>query len=94
MVHHEVVPVLVLPLFDLVDLHLHAKLQLFLEFAEFDLVAVDEVFLLQLKLLHEMLDGVLELLLLLFSFGNIINVFTRVFVLLLSLALTVLIFLS
>jgi hypothetical protein len=41
-----------------------------------------------------MLNGVLESLFLLFGFGNVVNVFASVFVLFLSLALTVLIFLS
>ena len=41
-----------------------------------------------------MLNGVLESLFLLFGFGNVVNVFASIFVLFLSLALTVLIFLS
>ena len=41
-----------------------------------------------------MLNSVLELLLLLFSFRNVVNVFASVFVLFLSLVLTILVFLG
>jgi len=46
MVHHEVVSMLVLSLLDLMNLNLHAKFKLLLQLAEFDLVTVDQVFLL------------------------------------------------
>lgn len=41
-----------------------------------------------------MFDGVLECLFLLLGFRNVVNIFTRVFILLLSLASAVLVFLS
>jgi len=93
-VHHEVVSVLVLSLLNLMDLHLHTQFQLLLQLSQLDLVAVDEVFLLQLQLRHQVLHGVLESLLLLFSFRDVVDIFASVLILLLSFILTVLVFLG
>lgn len=47
---HQLIPVLVLTLLNLVDFHLHAEFELLLELLHLYLVAIDEVLLLGLQL--------------------------------------------
>ena len=59
MVLHQVVPVLVLALFDLMDFDLHPELQLLLEVLEFELIAANQIFFLQFKLRDESINIIL-----------------------------------
>jgi len=86
---HEVIAVLVLALLNLVDLHLHPKFKLLLELLQLGLVVRNEILLLHLEVALERLDFLLQLLLLLVGFRNIVDVLTLIFVLFVGLHLAV-----
>jgi len=93
MVLHQLIPVLVLTLLNLVDFHLHAEFELLLELLHLDLVAIDEVLFLSLQLSTKGVNLLLEALFVLVGLRDIVDVLADILFLLLVLVHPVLLLL-